>query len=233
MMSNPDFVKAAVMEGCGVHDKGQTSPQQVINGLEHDTNALHLVGGGSLQAFSAYFTKHIIEKPEHLPVRVVAAGRNYSPVTLRHPGLLGCRQSSVIDGLILYEDVDVQEKTLLHEVMVTMIEIYRHLGIHFQVVQYSAEHLYTHERAAIGVTMYSPHTGQYHEVGRISLCGDYISRRLWTLCRKDKKSASFVSMLHVRACHTARLLGLLMENCQEEDSTYSLPGCLQSAVDAF
>ena len=232
MMSNSDFVKATILEGCGVHFRDRSQQNRLSTGVGHDTNSLHLVGGGSLQAFAAYFTKQIIEKSDHLPLKVITAGRNYSSVSLRHPGLLGCRQSSVVDGFILYEDVGVQEKTLLHEALVMIIESYLPLGVHFQVVQYSAKKLDTHESAAIGFLMFSPHTGQYHEVGRISVCGDYISRRLWTLCKKDK-SASFVSMLHIRVCHTARLLALLMENQQEEDGTYSLPGCLQSAVDSF
>lgn len=232
MMSNSDFVKAAVMEGCGLHFRDRPQYNRLSTGVGHDTNNLHLVGGGSLQAFAAYFTKQVVEKSDHLPFKVITAGRNYSPTSLRHPGLLGCRQSSVVDGSILYEDVGVQEKTLLHEAMVIVIESYLSLGVHFQVVQYAAKKLDTHESAAVGFLMFSPHTGQYYEVGRISLCGDYISRRLWTLCKKDK-SASFVSMFHIRACHTARLLALLMENWQEEDGTYNLPGCLQSAVDSF
>lgn len=235
MMSNSDFVKAAIMEGCGIHSRDRPQHNRLSTGAGHDTTPLHLVGGGSLQAFSAYFTKQIIEKSDHLPIKVITTGRNYSssgPSSLTHPGLLGCRQSSVVDGFVLYEDVGVQEKTLLQDAMVMVTECYLHLGVHFQMVQYSAKKLDVHESAAVGFLMFSPHTGQYHEVARISLCGDYISRRLWTLCRKDK-SASFVSMLHIRACHTAHLLALLMENGQEENGTYRLPGCLQSAVDSF
>lgn len=235
MMSNSDFVKAAIIEGCGVHFRDRPQHNRLSTGAGHDTTPLHLVGGGSLQAFSAYFTKQIIEKSDHLPVKVITTGHNYSPSepsSLTHPGLLGCRQSSVVDGFVLYEDVGEQEKTLLQEAVVMVTECYLHLGVHFQVVQYSAKKLDVHESAAIGFLMFSPHTGQHHKVARISLCGDYISRRLWTLCRKDK-SASFVSMLHIRACHTAHLLALLMENGQEEDGTYRLPGCLQSAVDSF
>lgn len=232
MMSNSDFVKAAVMEGSGVHFRDRSQHNTLSTGIGHDTNHLHLVGGGSLQAFSAYFTKQIIEKSDHLPFKVITAGRNYRPTGMRHPGLLGCRQSSVVDGFILYEDVGVQEKTLLHETVVMLIESYLHFNIHFQVVQYGAKTLDAHEAAAVGFLMFSPHTGQYHEVGRISLCGDYISRRLWTLCKKDK-SASFASMFHIRACHIAHLLALLMENHQEQDGTYNIPECLRSGVDSL
>ena len=235
MMSNSDFVKAAIMEGCGTHFRDRPQHNRLSTGTGQDTSHLHLVGGGSLQAFSAYFTKQIIEKSDHLPVKVITTGRNYSPSnpsSVTHPGLLGCRQSSVVDGFVLYEDVGVQEKTIIQEAMVMVTECYLHLGVHFQVVQYSAKKLEVHESAAIGFLMFSPHTGQHHEVARISVCGDYISRRLWTLCRKEK-CASFVSMLHIRVCHTARLLALLMENGQQEDGSYRLPGCLHSAVNSF
>lgn len=233
LMSNSDFVKAAIVEGCGIHHRDRPQHNELSAGAGHETSShLHLVGGGSLYAFAAYFTKQIIEKSDYLPVKVATVGRHYSPASKKHPGLFGCRQSSVVDGFVLYEDAGLQERKLLEEVMVTMIQSYLSLGLHFQVVQYSAKKLQTHESAAIGFLMFSPHTEQYHEVGRISLCGDYISRRLWALCKKDK-AASFLSMLHVQVCHTARVLALLMENMQEENSTYSVPGCLQSALDSY
>lgn len=233
MMSNSDFVKAAIVEGCGVHHGDRAQHNELSAGMGHETSShLHLVGGGSLHAFAAYFTKQIIDKSDHLPVKVATVGRHYNPASKKHPGLLGCRQSSVVDGFVLYEDVGLQERKLLEEVMITMIQSYLSVGLHFQVVQYSAKKLQTHESAAIGFLMFSPHTEQYHEVGRISLCGDYISRRLWSLCKKDK-AASFLSMLHIQACHTARVLALLVENMQEENGTYSVPGCLQSALDSY
>lgn len=231
--SNADFVKGAIVEGCGVHYRDRTLHNKLSTGVGHEaSSSLHLVGGGSLYAFAAFFTKQIIDKSDTLPVRFATVGRNYNPNSTRHSGLLGCRQSSTVDGFILYEDVGLQERKVVEEVMITVMQSYLNLGIHFQMVQYSADKLETHESAAVGILMFSPHSGQYHEVGRISLCGDYISRRLWSLCKKDK-AASFVSMLHIQVCHTARLLALLMENMQEEDGTYSVPDCLHSALGSY
>ncbi|XP_071522353.1 serine--tRNA synthetase-like protein Slimp [Panulirus ornatus] len=52
---------------------------------------------------------------------------------------------------------------VLDEVLIALIQCYIELGLHFRVVQYSAQNLSTHESAAMGVQMYSTSTGEYHE----------------------------------------------------------------------
>lgn len=232
--SNPDFAKAAVVEGCGVHyvDRHRFNKLST-NEADVDKNSQHLVGGGSLPAFSAYFTKQIIERPEHLPQKLVTVGRNYISTNSKLPGLFGCRQSTVVDGFVVHECNPVHEMQVLDEVLIALIQCYIELGLHFRVVQYSAQNLSTHESAAMGVQMYSTSTGEYHEVGRVSLCGDYISKRLWTLCKSDMKSVNFLSIIHIRACHITHLLGLLLENQQKENGKYDIPKCLQLLMDAY
>ncbi|KAK8752517.1 hypothetical protein OTU49_005969 [Cherax quadricarinatus] len=232
--SNPDFVKAIVVEGCGVQYVDRHKFNKVVSQeADLDKNSLHLVGGGSLAAFSACFAKQLLEKPEYLPQKLITVGRNYSPSNSKFPGLLGCRQSTVVDVFIVHECNPVQEMQLLDEILLTLIQSYIELGLHFKVIQYSAQHLDSHEAAAVGVHIFSVSTGKYHEVGRISLCSDYISKRLWTLCKSSGRPASFLSMIHVRTCHVARLLGLLMENQQQEDGTYNIPACLKSIMNIF
>lgn len=232
--SNPDFAKAVVVEGCGVHYVDRHRFNRLsANEADLDKISQHLVGGGSLPAFSAYFTKQIIEKPECLPLKLVTVGRNYISTNSEFPGLFGCRQSTVVDGFVVHECNLVHEMQILDEVLITLIQCYIELGLHFRVIQYSAQNLNAHESAAVGVQMFSTSTGEYHEVGRVSLCGDYISKRLWTLCKSDIKSVSFLSMIHIRACHIAQLLGLLLENQQKENGTYDIPKCLQLLMDAL
>ncbi|KAG7160206.1 serine--tRNA synthetase-like protein Slimp isoform X1 [Homarus americanus] len=232
--SNPDFVKEVVVEGCGVQYADRDSFNKLSTSeADQDKNSQHLVGGGSLAAFSAYFTKHLIEKSEFLPQKVITAGRNYIPTNSEFPGLFGCRQSTVVDGFVVHECKPVHELEVLDEALLALIQSYNKLGLHYRVIQYSPQHLYTHESAAIGLQMFSPSTGEYHEVGRVSLCGDYISKRLWTICKTHSKSVSFLSMMHIRVCNVTRLLGLLLENKQKENGTYDIPESLQFFVNAL
>ncbi|XP_045611009.2 serine--tRNA synthetase-like protein Slimp isoform X1 [Procambarus clarkii] len=232
--SNPDIVKAIVVEGCGAHYVARHKLNKIADQeADLERNSLHLIGGGSLAAFSAYFSKQIIEKSEYLPHRLVTVGRNYVPTSSAFLGLLGCRQSTVVDAFVVHEYNPVQEMEILDEILLSLIQSYIELQVHFKVIQYCGRHLESYESAAVGVQMFSPNTKEYHEVARISVCGDYISKRLWTLCKSSNKSASFLSMIHIRGCHVARFLGLLMENQQKENGTYDIPNCLQSIISMY
>lgn len=231
LQSNPGLVKAVVMEGCGAHyqDRHKFNKLCARKG-DLDENSRHITGGGSVPAFAAHFAKHIVENPDCLPLKLVTVARNYVCTNSEDPGLLGCRQSTVVDGYVVHEADSVCEAQLLDELLITVIINFANLGLHFKVIQYSAPKLSTHESAAIGIQMFSTSTGKYHEVGRIAVCGDYISKRLWTLCSSQPKTCSFLSVIHIRICHITRLLGLLMENQQKEDGSYIIPNCLQTIL---
>lgn len=229
--SNPDFAKAVIVEGCGVNIDERVF---ALGSHESDTdnNLQYLVGGGSLQAFAAYFTKQVISNPECLPQKLITVGRHYTPPkVLDNPGLFFTGQSTAVNALVLFPSQTIGEELLLNEVLMALVQSYARLNLHFRLTQYSAQRLEPQESAAIGLEMLSPHTGEYHEVGRISLYGDFISRRLWTLSKTSASSANFLSMIHIKICHVSRLLALIMENGQKEDGSYQIPKCLTTYVD--
>lgn len=229
--SNPDFAKAVIVEGCGVNIDERVF---ALGSHESDTdsNLQYLVGGGSLQAFAAYFTKQVISNPECLPQKLITVGRHYAPPRVLHnPDLLHAGQSTVVDAFLLYHSQAIDEELLLNEVLMALVQSYSRLNLHFRLSQYSAQRLEPQESAAIGLEMFSPYTEDYHEVSRISLYGDFISRRLWSLHKTGTSSANFLSMIHVKVCHMSRLLALIMENGQKEDGCYQIPTCITTCVD--
>lgn len=231
---NSDFVKAAVAEGSGMHYQERHAHNKLSSQEEKREDPLHLVGGGSVPAFAAFVTKQMVEKAEQLPQKLATSGRNYMPSGREHLGLFGCRQRIVADGFVIYNDKEgMDEKHIVDELLMLLIQSYSKLGLHFRVVQYSGKSLGMAESAAFGVQMYSPSLDQYEEVARISLCGNYISKRLWTLCKLEKKSAQFVSIIHTRFCNITGLLGLLMENFQTEQSAYVIPEHMLSFISGY
>ncbi|XP_063605420.1 serine--tRNA synthetase-like protein Slimp [Penaeus indicus] len=228
--SNPDFAKAVIVEGCGVNIDERVF---ALGSHESDTdsNLQYLVGGGSLQAFAAYFTKQVISNPECLPQKLITVGRHYAPPRVHNPSLLHAGQSTVVDAFLLYHSQAIDEELLLNEVLMALVQSYSRLNLHFRLTQYSAQRLEPQESAAIGLEMFSPHTEDYHEVSRISLYGDFISKRLWSLHKTGPSSANFLSMIHVKVCHMSRLLALIMENGQKEDGCYQIPTCITTCVD--
>ncbi|XP_068241845.1 serine--tRNA synthetase-like protein Slimp [Palaemon carinicauda] len=226
--SNPDFAKGVVVEGSGISFSEMDEKVFMLtsHNADADPNSQYLVGGASLQAFVSYFTKQVIENDECLPQKLLAVGRNYSPSYCKNSGLFNCWQSTAVDGLILFKNDPKVEEMMINEILMAVVHCYAQLKIHFQIKQYGAHNLEPHESAALGVLLYSPITDMYWEVGRISVCGDYVSKRLLILQKITNSSASFVSMIHIRVCNVTHLLALIMENGQKESGMYNIPDAL-------
>lgn len=229
--ANPDFAKGVVVEGSGIHI---SEIEKVLMLSSHksdsDKNSKYLVGGGSLQAFASFFTKQVINDPECLPLKLVTNGRSYLPSSDTYSGLFNCWQSTVVDSFVVFENNPAVQEQMLNEILMVLVQSYTQLKIHFQVKRYAAHNLEAHESTAIGILMFSPKMEMYHEVGRISVCGDFISKRLLALHKVTNNSASFLSMIHVRVCNITHLLAFIMENGQNESGSYHIPDCLRKLM---
>ena len=230
--SNPDFAKGVIIEGSGINvsEIEHKIFALTTNGSEIESDTQYLVGGASLQAFSSYFTKQIISNADCLPQKLITVGRSYSPSDKRS-GLFSSWQTVSVDGFVLFENTSSAQEAMINETLMALVQCFTQLKIHFQVMQYGARNLKLHESAAIGILMYSPATETYQEIGRISVCGDFISKRLLMLKKLTKSSASFLSAIHVRVCNITHLLAFIIENGQNESGSYDAPEVLQKFMD--
>lgn len=229
--SNPDFSKSVVVDGSGLEF---TNKEKIFTLKAHesdvDQSCLHLTGGSSLPSFASYFTKQVIDNPSNLPLKHFTIGRNYCPKNDKDINLFNCSQSTSVDAFIVFENKTEIEDHMIEQVLMALTQSYTQLKMHFRIIRYGAQKLDKHETAAIGIEMYSPVRDKYYEVGRVSICGTYISERLWCLHNARNHcgtGASFLSMIHVRVCQVAPWLGLLMENMQQPDITYAVPKVLK------
>ena len=121
IFSNPDFVKSVLAEGAGL-DIFEASKIFALKkyqdfGDRSSCNAVHLVGGASLAAFSGYFSRNIVMTPQVLPALMFCVGRLYSPLSSAQTDLLSCQQSQALQVLGLTTDqlaMETQLQSLLN-----------------------------------------------------------------------------------------------------------------------
>ena len=124
IFSNPDFVKSVLAEGAGLDilDAGKIFALKKYQdfGDRSSCNAVHLVGGASLAAFSGYFSRNLVLTPQVLPALMFSVGRLYSPLPSppqAGPDLLSCQQCQAIQVLGLTTDqtnMETQLQSLLN-----------------------------------------------------------------------------------------------------------------------
>ena len=130
IISNPDFVKSVMVEGCG---EDFLEPEACFNlrqyqdfGDRGSGNAMHLAGGASLAPAVAYFARQLLNNPGVLPVSVFCVGRHYRPLTSDHgdPGhrqtdLVTCHQSQVSHRINKTIEKDLNNKFRLFKFSVS------------------------------------------------------------------------------------------------------------------
>jgi len=207
-MSNSDFGRSVVVEGVGL-DPEDPSSVFIVKGdtSEPSFTKLHLVGGASLVSFCAFHAKCVAQF-SILPLRYVTLGRHYSPEAKNSlPGLFSPWQSSAVEVFVATPSSESSWDEFENTLNV-VTSLYKSLDYHFRVEYLPARSLRPWESLRASIQMFSAHLNCYVEVGNLSLCEDFISKRL-LMCynRKDGQkdflhvvSGTVVSIPHVLAC---------------------------------
>jgi len=250
--SNPDLSKGVSTEGCGhnIHD-----PSEVLKILyqkeSKDTTSLFLTGGCSLSSFTAYFAKRIVGKPQKfLPQKLFATGRLYRPLQTsdgNSASIFNSMQSSAVSSFIAYSKSDSGSDNIKEEVLDLINKAYKGLGLHFRIVNVSAKNLEKNESCAYSIEMFtttanidslsetSDLNNNYIEVGRISLLGNYISKRLLMLHTSSiqvnattyNPSLDFLEIIYIKVMDISKFIAVMVENTQTEDCKYKVPATVQ------
>lgn len=178
--SNSDFARSVIVEGCG-EDYSDNSKVFTVNEIDlehkHEQSRLHLTGGASLTSFMAFYSRHTIF-PTLLPLKYFTVGKKYQPVTSEAKSLLDVGQESAVNIFIATEDSIEDMNHQFDIVLKDAIEIYESLGYHFRVTFVPVKQLQKWESLRASFQMFSVHLNSYVEVGNISLCGNYVSKRV-------------------------------------------------------
>ena len=224
-VAGPDFARSIVVEGTGMdhESSAETFILKNTDDVEKDylINRLHLVGGSSLPALLAIYTKQVI-KPKDFPIKIFTTGRQYSPFSNTSPsqGLFSLCQASTAHALILIKEKNSEEyKNEFQNLIETTAKIYDELGCHYRVVIRPVKDLAPAESIRVSFQMWSIYSNQYVEVGYVSACGDYFSKRLLIAYHASKKTG-FPAAITGTLLSVPRVLGCLLE---ENPKKFILP----------
>lgn len=231
-IAGPDFCKSIVVEGCGINHESsaETFILQSTDDVDKDhlVNRLHLVGGASLPALISMFVKQTLNY-KYFPIKVFNTGRQYIPFpnTSGNYGLFSLSQASVVQALTLIKNKNCDEyQTEFKNLIEVTNKIYGEIGCHYRIVMRSAKELLPYESKRVSFEMYSTYLDQYVEVGYISACGDYISKRL--LIGTASNKTDYSALITGTLLNVPRILGCLLE---ENPNKFTLPEKMNNLVE--
>lgn len=227
---NSDFGRSVVVEGCGLdhEDPSVTYILQDTGDILHtkDVNRLHLVGGASLPSFCSFHAKQMIPVTA-LPLRLLAVGRQYTPNSQKldetnFSGLFGACQAAAVELFISTADDLSNMMDEFDRTVAAVTDMYKEFGFPFRVVYVPAQSLRLYESLRASFQMYSSYLQSYIEIGHVSVCDDYISKRL--LIRYEvKNKPRFTRIVSGTVVSVPRLLGCVLELHHEAESFHSIP----------
>lgn len=215
-----DFSRGIIVEGSGLDHEDYRDSFTLRDNEEiekHSSNRMHLVGGASLQSFLAMHTKQLIN-PNHFPLRYFATGRQYSPFSAnsKENGLFTVCQSSAVQVFALLNKTSVDDCAVeFDRIIDTMKIVYESICSHYKIVVRPARELKPWESLRVSFEMWSPCSNEYVEVGNLSMCGEYFSKRLLIGCQSPT-GRTFPSVISGTVLSVPRLLGCLMEDYPEK-----------------
>jgi len=210
-----DFSRSFVVEGSGLNHEDPTATFIIENHNEVERgspNRMHLVGGASLVSFLALHTKQLIN-PNNFPLKYFATGRQYAPLPrdVQAHGLLTVCQASVAHIFAMMKNAKNEDyKMLLDNLLETVCRLYDDLNCHYRVVMRPASELQPWESLRISFEMWSPFVSQYIEIGHISACGDYFSKRL-RVAYQTPTGRGFPAVISGTVLSVPRLLACMLE----------------------
>ncbi|KAG8229948.1 hypothetical protein J437_LFUL011093 [Ladona fulva] len=214
--SNPDFVKSLVVEGCGFdHEDPMMSfilkRDNSDDVDENNPNRLHLTGGASITPFCSYFAKHVLKDP--LPVKLFASGRSYSPSALQINGsLVKSCQASAVQLFVALSNCPNVEDTMFDDLLADLINAYENLGYHFKVSYVPPSKMSSWECLRASFQMYSLFSQSYVEVGNLSMCSDFVSKRLLMYYQNPDKRVDFMRFVTGTVLSVPKVLACVLED---------------------
>jgi seryl-tRNA synthetase len=115
-----------------------------------------------------------------------------------------------------------------HEHMVRSAELaLEALGLPYRRMLLCAGDMGATAKKTYDLEVWLPGQGQYREISSVSWCGDYQARRMNARYRPEgHKGTAFVHTLNGSGLAVGRTLVAVLENCQQEDGSVTVPAAL-------
>ncbi|XP_044735069.1 serine--tRNA synthetase-like protein Slimp [Chrysoperla carnea] len=229
-VSNPDFVRSIVVEGCGRPLYDDSSTFILKNKDDNPYDDLHLVGGSSVLEFMAIHTKNMVYS-SILPLKYFNIGRKYTPTdnncVSSSAGLFTASQSTTLEIFIATLDSDDQCGNEFKNVLDLVTQLYEMLGYHFRIVYKCPENLHKWESFRADIEMFSSSLNDYVVIGHISISDSYYSKRLM-FQYVDNKEKFYPKVISGCIIDYPKLLGCILEQKCFENSSEIIPSHIMS-----
>lgn len=163
---------------------------------------------------------------EKLPMKFFA----YTPCYRREAGSYRQEERGMIRGhqfnkVEMVQITTPEQSAQAFEELVGKAEkLVKDLGLHYQVSKLAAGDCSASMRRTYDIEIWIPSMGIYKEVSSASNAGDYQARRNNTKYRnKETKKAEYVHTLNASGLATSRLIPAIVEQCQNEDGSITIP----------
>ncbi|XP_003742323.1 uncharacterized protein LOC100904609 [Galendromus occidentalis] len=204
-VSGPDFVVDTIVEGAA------TDNNIIVEDQESGGHQMHLTGGSSLEAFCAQFVR--LDTGTEL-MRQYACARFYREGSVEG-GLYTLSQSTRVSA---FTGSDREVLDDVHELLRLLVEVYASLEIPFRLRLVDPPELSFVEQLRVDLEIWSPFEKTWKPVAHVASHGQFIASRLTMISRGEPMFTMF------GVCADAqRIIGLLLENHQNPDGTYSMP----------
>jgi len=231
----PMLIKNETTEGLGYWQSGGNKNyyfvkdyEELSEGKERELD-LYLVGTAEHSLVPMYKDEILEEKD--LPKKYVG----FSSCFRREAGTYGKDTRGILrmhqfDKLEMVCFTKPEDSQKMHEKMLSLSEgLMKDLGIPYQVVILAAGDTSYPSAKTYDIESYMPGQGRYRETHSISTTTDYQARRL-DIKYKSKSGNKYVHILNGTVFAIGRTIIAIMENCQNEDGSITVPEVLRKWV---
>ena len=174
--------------------------------------------------------KNEIISQENLPIKMFA----YTPCYRREAGSYRSEERGMIRGhqfnkVEMFQITTPNDSDEAFNELVNKAErLVKDLGLHFRTTKLAAEDVSATMARTYDIEIWIPSMGIYKEISSASNARDYQARRGNIRYRNiDTNKVEFVHTLNASGLATSRLFPALLEQCQNQDGTISIPEVLQ------
>jgi seryl-tRNA synthetase len=224
----PYIVNAASMEGTGQLPKFEADLFAVKKGgQEGEEGALYLIPTAEVSLTN--FVRDEILAPEQLPLKLTA----HTPCFRSEAGSAGRDTRGMIrqhqfDKVEMVQIVHPDRSYEALEEMTGHAEaILQQLGLPYRVMLLATGDMGFGAAKTYDLEVWLPAQNTYREISSVSNCEAFQARRLQARFRTEKNRTEWVHTLNGSGLAVGRTLVAVLENCQNEDGSVSVPEVLR------
>jgi seryl-tRNA synthetase len=224
----PYIVNAASMQGTGQLPKFEADLFAVKKGgQEGEEGALYLIPTAEVSLTN--FVRDEILAPEQLPLKLTA----HTPCFRSEAGSAGRDTRGMIrqhqfDKVEMVQIVHPERSYEALEEMTGHAEaILRQLGLPYRVMLLATGDMGFGAAKTYDLEVWLPAQDTYREISSVSNCEAFQARRLQARFRTEKNRTEWVHTLNGSGLAVGRTLVAVLENCQNEDGSVTVPEVLR------